>query len=399
MAQPGSALAWGASGQRFKSARPDHRCLFLYLSAASGHQRAADAVRAALAATYGDRVETVGADVVATAYPIVGRVISRTYLEMLKRIPQLWGYLYDNPDVVHATKEVREFLSALNNRKLQALLREFRPGVVVCTQAVPCNLVASEKRSGRLDVPLIACITDFAAHAYWASPGVDLYVVATEESRRALVERGVRPSRIRVLGVPIHPDFAEPLDRIETRRRLGLKTDRPVILVMGGSQGLGPMADILSELARVHHPHQTVVITGLNARLRRDLRKRFGTGPNVIMKGYTHDIPHYMAAADLLITKPGGLTSAEALAARLPMILLTPIPGQETRNTQYLLRSGAAQRVLRVGELPTLVDHLLRRPSVRARMGRAAEHIARPHAATDIATLIYEVLESANGNA
>ncbi len=135
MAQPGSALAWGASGQRFKSARPDscppparrgerrNRCLFLYLSAASGHQRAADAVRAALAKAYGDRVETLGADVIATAYPIVGRVISRTYLEMLKRIPQLWGYLYDNPDVVHATEEGRDFLAALNNRKLQALLQ------------------------------------------------------------------------------------------------------------------------------------------------------------------------------------------------------------------------------------------------------------------------------------
>lgn len=359
------------------------RALFLYISLSSGHQRAADAVREALA-VLAPQVEASGVDTITYAYPTVGRLLARTYLEMLQRTPILWDYLYDNPDVEEATRELRELLNLMNARKVRQLMKEFNPSALICTQAVPCSVLAAEKRRGRVSVPLLAIVTDYAVHAYWIYKEVDLYMVASEETRRELIERGVRPGRIVVTGIPISPSMLRVIPKGEARARLRLDPDRPTLLLMGGSQGLGPYQDLLDELRSL--PSQMIVVAGLNRPLFRELRHRFARDRRARILGYTRDMSALMDAADLLITKPGGLTSSEALAKGLPMIITHPIPGQEERNARFLLKHRVAERADSPEEVVQRVREILFHPARLKRMQMQTREQAKPHAAFEVAS-------------
>src|SRR4051812_21252378 len=162
------------------------RVLFMYISPSSGHQHAADAVREALALLE-PTWETIGVDSFSYAYPKIGKLIARAYLEVLRRTPALWNYVYDNPDVETATREIREVLNLISAPKLKTLLVKHTPQALVCTQAAPCSVFANEKRRGEIKIPLIAVVTDFAIHSYWVYKGVDLYCVACEEAKKDLI--------------------------------------------------------------------------------------------------------------------------------------------------------------------------------------------------------------------
>ena len=215
------------------------RVLFLYISESSGHQRAANAVQETLS-LLAPSWETAGVDAFSVTYPIIGKLIARTYLEVLRHTPVLWDFVYDNPDVETATREIRDLLNLLSLPKMRALLKHHSPQALVCTQAAPCSVFAAEKRRGKLHIPLIAVITDFAIHAYWIHPEVDLYCVASEEARKYLIHQGLPASKIAVTGIPISPVFLRRVPKEQARCEFGLDPARPTILVMGGSQGLGP---------------------------------------------------------------------------------------------------------------------------------------------------------------
>ncbi|MBI3291888.1 MAG: glycosyltransferase [Elusimicrobia bacterium] len=364
-----------------------NRILFLYISAFSGHQRAADAIREALA-DCAPSIATHGVDSFTYAYPLIGRLVARAYIEILKHTPQIWEYLYDNPDVEAATRELRDLLNIMNSPKVERLLQQWKPSVLVCTQAVPASVIAAQKRRGKLSLPFIAIITDYAVHSYWLYPEVDLYLVASDEVKRDMVRRGIRPQRIAVTGIPISPRFLTVMPKKEARLRLHLDSDRPTVLLMGGSQGLGPMSETLSALRDDPLGIQCLVVTGLNRSLYRELRQRLGRDRRVRILGYSQSIPRFMDAADLIVTKPGGMTSSEAMAKGLPMIITNPIPGQEERNARYLLRQGVAERANSVEELVHLVQHLLQRPERLQRMANRAALVARPRAAYTAVDLI-----------
>src|SRR5262245_12395974 len=200
---------------------PKRTLLFLYMVPETGHQKAAEAIMAA-ASHMDPRVECVGVDAGRHAYPWIGTVINRMYLQMLKRAPFIWEYLYDNPDVEEATRDARGLLTFLSGFRMKRLVRRYRPMAVVCTQAAPAIALAAEKRRGHLPTPLICVVTDFGIHRYWIHPEVDLYLVAHEDVKREMVQRGIEDDRIRVTGIPIQPRFGETLDPFDARRRLRL---------------------------------------------------------------------------------------------------------------------------------------------------------------------------------
>jgi processive 1,2-diacylglycerol beta-glucosyltransferase len=237
------------------------RVLFLYISMSSGHQRAADAVREALT-LLNPSWETVGVDSFSYAYPTMGKLIARTYLEVLRHTPALWDYIYDNPDVEAATREVRDLLNLISASRIKKLVKKHSPQAIVCTQAVPCSVFAAEKRRGKLSIPLIAVVTDFAIHSYWVYKEVDLYCVSSEDSRRELIRRGISAAKIVITGIPISPTFLQRLPREQARLRLRLDPARPTALIMGGSQGLGPLQETLDHLHKL--PMQYIVATGVN---------------------------------------------------------------------------------------------------------------------------------------
>jgi len=362
----------------------------MYIAFSSGHKAASDAIMSSIKHLYPE-TNTIGIDSVKYAFPATGDMISATYLGFIRTLPQIWEYMYDNPGVVEATKELRDFANATNMWKIKRMLKKYNPDAVVCTQAAPAHVIASGKRTRKFHVPLFAVVTDYAVHAYWIQRGVDYYVVANEYSKRQLIENGVRKDSIYVLGIPIDRKFKKYIEKPEARKKLGLDSETTTVLVLGGGQGLGSIEETAYALGQMPDKFQIVVVTGYNKRLRRRLEKFSKHCPKLLKPlGYVHNMPVIMDASDIVITKPGGVTTAECLIKGLPMVVFEPIPGQEVRNAGYLMRHDTALIADGIDELYRVVQQLVKHPGKREEMSKRALAIARPDASEDIARLIME---------
>lgn len=358
------------------------RILFLYTSAESGHKECADSVRMGFKSFYPSSVQTVGIDAINYLYPFLGNLVAKTYLEILRYTPQIWNFLYDNPKINEITKELRQLFSFFNSSKLKLLLDEYDPTMFVCTHAIPCSVIAEQKRRGNCRLPLVAIITDYAVHSYWVDPEVNLYIVANHESQKSLTAKGVPKEKIKVCGIPISLEFNRKMNRHTARMKLGLDVQKPVILIMGGIRGFGPIEEITRELVLLQPVPQILVLTGIN----RDLEKKlncYSKNENIQIFGYTSMVSILMDAADLLITKPGGMTTSEALVKELPMILVNPIPGQEVRNARYLLKHHAAVQVKNLREIRETVKQFFCHPETLKSLSENAKKISTPFAAKD----------------
>jgi processive 1,2-diacylglycerol beta-glucosyltransferase len=211
---------------------------------------------------------------------------------------------------------------------------------------------------------------------------VDLYCVAAEETKARLVARGATAVNIIATGIPISGRFSVNSNRDALRKSLGVRDDLPIILVLSGGFGMGPVAEILSELDKVPQHFQTIVVTGRNEELRREVAAADRKHPTHVL-GFASNMHDLMAIAHLIITKPGGLTSSEALAMGKPLFILNPIPGQEAANSDFLLERGAAVKVNRVEDLPYRVEQLLG-TSKLSEMETAAKALGKPGAARTI---------------
>jgi processive 1,2-diacylglycerol beta-glucosyltransferase len=238
--------------------------------------------------------------------------------------------------------------------------------------------------------PVVGIVTDFAIHGFWIHNNIEGYCVATEAMRDVLVARDVGSAQIEVTGIPVDPRFARTDESLELlRERLGLPVDRHVALMMGGGLGIGPLEQMLHSLDAVEAPISAVVIAGRNSRVeRRVLEAAETVNYPVRVLRFVANVFDYMHAADVFVTKPGGLSTAEALAAEVPMVLCKPIPGQEERNVRVLSEWGAALRVSALDELPRALTTVLTDSPRRRRMVAAARRYGRPDAAHDAAALI-----------
>ena len=370
----------------------DKNLLFIYMVRDTGHQKAAEAMMAA-ASQIDPKIKCVGMDAASHAYPFISHFFNRVYLELLKRAPQVWDFLYDNPKVESITREARSFLSLFSSFQTQKILGRTHPKAVVCTQAVPATALANEKKRGRLKVPLIGVITDFGVHRYWVHPEIDLYLVAHSRIKKKLRALGIPSHRIFVTGIPIHPQFGETKDREKIRKRLKLKPRLKTLLLMGGGRGLGNLEDILLKLP-VKNRYQTIVICGHNRRLYHRLLKNFASFKRIHIFGYVKNISDLMHVSDLLITKPGGISCSEALAMRLPMILINPIPGQEVRNVGFLKRKGVALYAKRLEAIEKMVSKLFSKPQRLAVMKEKSGQLSRPHSSWESAQHILDFIEA-----
>lgn len=366
------------------------KILLMYISVNSGHHRAAMALEKALK-ILDPTIEILSINSLNYTNPLVEKVINRTYMGVIKNKPEVWEYLYDNPKVFHGISRLRDLIHRFNSGKLKVLLDEFRPEVIVCTQAFPCGMIADYKHSFGLDVPLIGVLTDCYPHSYWLFDSVDYYIVNSDTATDRLVEHGIPLEKIRVYGIPVDPKFAHPIDRAEAASRLGVDKDTPTVLIMGGGQGLGPIKELTSSLSKMNRPIQALIVTGSNKRLFRWLeRKKGGFKMRTFVYGYVPNVDELMSASDLIITKPGGLTISEALSKDLPIIIINPIPGQEAKNTEYLLKEGVAVKASSSSDAAVLTELLITQGRKIEHMRRNAVRIAKPNSASDIAKLILE---------
>jgi processive 1,2-diacylglycerol beta-glucosyltransferase len=371
---------------------PKQRLLFLYMVPHTGHQKAAEAIMEA-ASIMDPHMETTAIDAVSHAYPILGNVFNRMYLQMLKRAPMVWDFLYDNPDVEEVTRDARGLLTLISSFKANNIIKKFHPLAVVCTQALPATVMAAQKKKGHLKVPLVGIITDFGVHTYWLHKEIDLYLVAHVEIKKELILRGqIPPEKIHVSGIPVSPSFGDTEPKREARKKLKISPNKKTILLMGGSGGFGSLDEMVKILKSLQVPFQTLVVCGNNKKILRKIQKSTQGDSQFIPMGYVRNLPTLMSASDLLISKPGGLTCSEALAKGLPMILTYPIPGQETRNAKFLVRHKVARLAQSEPEIKKSVKELLQFPRKLHQMRTAAESIAEPHSAWEAARLIFDLI-------
>jgi processive 1,2-diacylglycerol beta-glucosyltransferase len=361
------------------------KVLILSASAGAGHVRAAEALERAFA-LLGAAREVRHTDTLQFTNKVFRNLYSRAYLELVDRAPDVLGWLYDWLDTPWEKERRRLAWDKLNTRPFVRMLERYQPDLVVCTHFLPAEIISWLKAKRRLDCAEAVVVTDFDVHAMWLSHHVEHYFVAIDETREHLVRLGVPPERVTASGIPIDPAFAEPKDKRAMRAKHGLAPDRTIVLLSAGGFGVGPVEHAVTSLLGLRHPAQIVVVCGRNEELRARLAARAAeTRPAaLVVVGYTAEMDEYMAAADVLVGKPGGLTTSEALARELALVIVNPIPGQEERNSDHLLEQGAA---IRCNNLPVLgykIDRLLDDPRRLAAMRATARRLARPDAARDV---------------
>ena len=367
------------------------KILIFYISRHSGQYHAATAIENGLY-ELSDGIEVVKINAINNTNPILGRVVNKAYIELIKKKPELWEHIYDNPEVIERTKTAREALHRFNMTKIRKLIERASPDMVYCTQAFPCGLVADYKRTLKRRLPLVGVLTDHAPHSYWLYDEVDHYVVPSPETGKRLREKGVSAEKIRVYGIPVDPRFRKTHKKDEVLKEFGLSKGMPTVLMMGGSQGLGAMEEaVLSLASDPLHKYQLVVVTATNKRLYRRLRRHFPVAgeKNVHVLPYVEKIDMLMGAADVIVSKAGGLTTAEAMVKSLPMVIVKPIPGHERMNADYLVSKGAAVEVMDCTELHDALNRLFDSPGAIANMKENIKAIARPESALDTAALAF----------
>jgi len=354
-----------------------------------GHTSAAEAVKDALH----ERDPQATSQIVNCykyAASIVSRVVSDGYIGMVKTIPQMYRFLYSRAEKATEIGPFRSWVHQFTATNLRGLLERTRPDVVVCTHAFPCGVMSEYKKQFSDAPPVIGIVTDFVVHSFWIHSNIDAYAVATPEMRVAMAARGVPKERVIVAGIPVAAEFCKQVEhRDALRERLGLPPDRCAVLMMGGGLGIGPLEMMMRALDHIEQPLAAIAIVGRNKRMqRRVMEAAQHAGYPLRVLGFVDNVYDYMHAADVLLSKPGGLTSAEALVAGIPMILVKPLPGQEERNTRYLVDRDAALRPKNERDLTRMVAQVLASSEVREQMRHAAARLAKPSAADDIAALI-----------
>jgi processive 1,2-diacylglycerol beta-glucosyltransferase len=322
------------------------RVLVLSASVGAGHLRAAQAVELALRQLVPD-AEVRNVDVLTLTNVAFRKVYGQAYLDLVNKAPHVLGYFYDMLDKPRRARSSRDRLrlavEKLNLAKFCDLIECDHWDVVVNTHFLPAEIIASMRRDGKLSLPQVTITTDFETHRLWVNQPTECYTTATEEGAAYLAHWGVPPEHTRVTGIPIHPVFAEPKDRGECLRRHGLAADRPVVLQLAGGFGVGPIEQLYRGILSIDLPLQVVVVAGKNAKAKEQLEAvEVPRRHRAKVMGFTTEIDELMAAADVVVSKPGGLTTSEVLARGAAMLIVNPIPGQESRNSDYLLENGAA---------------------------------------------------------
>jgi processive 1,2-diacylglycerol beta-glucosyltransferase len=369
------------------------RIAILTLSVGAGHLRASSVIESALR-DGGDDLEILLVDAVDLAQGWFQWVYVGSYWWMLRYAPGAWRNLFERRSRKLHRATAPGWVFRLGCARVLERFRAFAPELVIATEIGAVEIAALGKREGWFDAPILAVQTDYHAEPPWVQAEVDYYCVGSDEARTQLVAWGASAQRILISGVPIDPGFALRMDRVEVLRSLGLVPRKPVVLVMGGGMGPAPLDEIVRSLQRCDLPLQVIAIAGHNRAMRRRLERLRGrVGLDLSIFGWTSRVTELMASADLLVTKPGGVTVAEALAAGVPLLLTEPLPGPEERHVRYLVDRGAAVYAESLARIPELASAVLTSPARRARMVRRHREMARPGAAHAIAQVARALME------
>ena len=366
------------------------KVLLLSASAGAGHVRAAEAIEKAFKEVdNGEGREVQHLDILNYTNKVFRHLYSKAYIDLVNKLPEVPGWVYDKLDKPWKNERRRLALDKLNTRPLVKLLRDYHPDLVVCTHFLPAEIVSWLKAKERLASRQVIIVTDFDVHAMWLVHHYERYFVAIDEARAYLEALGIPAGKITVSGIPIDPVFAKQKDKQEMRTKHGLEPDRTTILLSAGGFGVGSVDALIASLLSMQHRVQVVAICGRNEELKKRLTRlaaRAKPDATVLLKpfGFTKEMDELMTASDLVLGKPGGLTTSEALAKGLVFVIVNPIPGQEERNSDHLLESAVGIRCNNLPVLSYKLDRLLADPKRFASMQSNSRTMGRANAATEI---------------
>jgi processive 1,2-diacylglycerol beta-glucosyltransferase len=363
------------------------KLLMLSVSAGSGHTRAAEALRARATAAHVD-VTAVHLDMLQLSTPLLRMLYATFYMMLIRRAPALWSWIYRSTNsalpggVLHS---VRRWSERMNCQALLAEITRSAPDAIICTHFLPAEILSQLISTGRLRCPVWVQVTDFDLHRMWVHQHMTGYFAPNQEVAFRMAGHGIAADAIHVTGIPIMPAFAQQPAGAACARELGLDPQVTTVLLLGGGAGLGCVHTVAAHLLGMPEKFQLIALAGKDPVMLAALQVLAARYPGrLVPQGYTDRIERLMACADVVVTKPGGLTSAESLAMGLPMIVIAPIPGQEERNANFLIEQGVAFQAFDLATLEFRVRHLLANPAKLAEMRTRAKALGRPHAADDV---------------
>jgi processive 1,2-diacylglycerol beta-glucosyltransferase len=371
------------------------KVLILSAAVGAGHLRAAEALEKTFRRMNAAE-EVKNIDVLDYTNPLFRRLYGRAYIDMVNTMPEVLGWMYDTLDRPWENERRRLALDRLNTQPLIKLLRKENPDIAVCTHFLPSEIISWLSAKKKISFPQAIVVTDFDAHAMWLCRHFEHYFVALDETREHLSKIGIPGEKITVSGIPIDPVFAEQKDKLACREKFGLDKDKLTILVSAGGFGVGKIEHLLEALASLETPAQIIAVCGRNEELKRELEKLAAERLNnervrFFPIGFTREMDEYMSAADLIVGKPGGLTTSEALAKGLIFVIVNPIPGQEERNSDHLLEKGCAIKCNNLPVLAYKIDRLVNDKNRLEAMRKNIAHLARPDASRKIVEKLLEL--------
>src|SRR5262245_951672 len=364
------------------------RVLILTASYGSGHNR--------VAATLATEFRRAGASprVIDHFYDLVhpefDRLSRKLYYTVLRRAPVLWGAAYWLGDQLSVSSPLLMGLNRIGTNKLLRVLLEDPPDHIVSVHPTPVASLTELERRGFAIAPHTTVFTDFVAHTQWIYPHVERYCVPAEEIARDLTARGVARERVTVTGIPVAAEFSQHSERAQARLGIGVSPRPPVLLFMDGpGGGFGRLEEATRTVLAMEEPLQAVVVTGREEALESRLRElAVGRESRIKIFGYVDNVRQIMAAADFLVTKAGGLTLGEAMAADLPVICFGSLPGQEARNERFAAMAGVALVAGSGAQLQRVIVAALRDPVLLRNMRERIRLYRRPQAASRVVDLV-----------
>jgi 1,2-diacylglycerol 3-beta-galactosyltransferase len=372
------------------------RVLFLFSDTGGGHRSAAEAIIEALELEFPGRLTTEMVDFFKDYAPPPLDKAAEIYPPMA-RVPDVWELGYRLSDGPNRTRVISDVLWPYYRRASRKLICEHPADLYVSVH--PLAIAPILRVLGPKHPPFLTVVTDMVStHSFWYNEGADRILVPTDIARLRAIENGMDPACVQVVGLPVADRFCHPLgDRGTLRKKLGWPINLPVILLVGGGEGMGPVAKTAYAIDAAGLKASLVVIAGRNRKLKVALEKHQWTIPTQIY-AFVREMPEFMRAADVLLTKAGPGTISESFIAGLPLVLYSRMPGQEDGNVTYVVNEGAGVWAPKPDQVVSALRYWLRHPSQMARVSAACLRLARPDASRRIARTIGEMLGMADGH-
>lgn len=320
--------------------------------------------------------------------PILDKVMLDSYLNILKFYPRAWGKIYEKTNKLNPIIDINDITHRLMTSKLHKSINSFIPDCIICTHSFPSSIISNLKQKKIPKTPLISIITDYNIHTSYVNDNTDYYVIPHENLAYVMESYGVNSSKILPFGIPIKKEFNEHVNLTHIQETYNLD-DKKTVLVMGGGLGLGEIFHLVSELDKKLEDAQIIAVAGRNNRLEQKL-KSMSTKNKLAVFGFVNNIYDLMEAADCIITKPGGVTTAEILCKQKPLVIFSPLPGQEYENAEFLLNSGVAVATSEVKKIPVLISQMLNFDLRMKSIKDISGYLKKPNAASDTVQFIMD---------